>query len=140
MNKHIAIVAGLGLAGALCLAVVATDAFGRPNAAWDENSAEIKEWYENLTQPDNPPRSCCGEADAYWADSFKVGPNGEYVAVITDDREIPGRPHIEPGTEIPVPNRKLKYDAGNPTGHGVIFVHQYTGGFTVYCYITPSAG
>lgn len=29
--------------------------------------------------------SCCGEADAHWADSFEVE-DGRYVAIITDER------------------------------------------------------
>jgi hypothetical protein len=32
---------------------------------WDApNNAELKRWYQDLIQPDNPAASCCGEADA----------------------------------------------------------------------------
>jgi len=41
---------------------------------------------------------------------------------------------IANGTRIPVPNRKMKWDKGNPTGHGIIFIST-TG--DVYCYVTP---
>lgn len=110
----------------------------RDGVDWDAapNTPAIKKWYQELMQPDNPSVSCCGEADAYWADSFEVSPAGEYVAIITDTRDDKplGRQHIAPGTKIVVPNHKLKYDRGNPTGHGVIFVNTI---LDVYCYIVP---
>lgn len=107
----------------------------RENEAWEANPPEVRKWYQGLMQPDNFNVSCCGEADAYWADSFEVK-GDQYVAIITDTRDDAplGRPHIEPGTKIVIPNHKLKYDAGNPTGHGVIFMDS---GLTVYCYIVP---
>jgi hypothetical protein len=37
-------------------------------------------------------------------------------------------------TRIPVPNNKMKWDEGNPTGHGIIFIGN---GGQVYCYVTP---
>lgn len=105
----------------------------RENDTWEANPPEVRQWYRSLMQPDNPSISCCGEADAYYADSFEVQ-GDEYVAIITDDRDIPNRRHIAPGTKIVVPNHKLKYDAGNPTGHGVIFMNTIG---TVYCYVMP---
>jgi hypothetical protein len=42
--------------------------------------------------------------------------------------------HIDIGTKIVVPNHKLKYDASNPTGHGIIFLNPYD---FVLCYIPP---
>ena len=39
------------------------------------------------------------------------------VAIITD-----GKGEIPNGTKIPVPNNKIKWDEGNPTGHGIIFI------------------
>jgi hypothetical protein len=36
---------------------------------------------------------------------------------------------------IPVPNPKMKWDAGNPTGHGIILIGPRR---QVYCYVTPS--
>jgi hypothetical protein len=72
--------------------------------------------------------SCCGEADAYEADIFEVD-GGHYVAVITD-----GKGEIPNGTKIPVLNHKMKWDEGNPTGHGIIFIGVQG---QVYCYIAP---
>ena len=86
-------------------------------------------------QPDNPVLSCCGEADAYWADSFEVD-EGRYVSIITDERpDGPlGRMHREVDKQVLVPNSKIKWDDGNPTGHGIIFIGA---GGQVYCYIAP---
>lgn len=102
---------------------------------WDTTSQQQRQWYQGLMQPDNPSVSCCGESDAYWADEVHYR-DGKTYAVITDDRDDAPRmrPHIDIGTEFEVPNFKLKYDQGNPTGHGVIFLSR--GGW-VYCYVLP---
>jgi hypothetical protein len=73
--------------------------------------------------------SCCAEADAYWADSFEVD-GDRYVAIITDERpDGPlGRPHRESGEKIVVPNHKIKWDDGNPTGHGIIYTARILNG------------
>ena len=57
-------------------------------------------------------------------------------APITDDRpdEPRGRPHVAIGTEIEIPNNKLKWDKSNPTGHGIVFLSR--GGY-VFCYVQP---
>jgi hypothetical protein len=113
--------------------------------------------------------SCCGEADAYWADSFEVDKKtGNWVAIITDTRpdEERKRKHIPPGTRIVVPKWKLygqsdpdnptvrKFNPGNPTGHGIIFINptvadriaigekpdendEIDGFKVVYCYVQP---
>ena len=88
-------------------------------------------------QPDTvksgSPYSCCGEADAYWADDVHVatGHNGEkfIMARITDTRDdakLGNRPHEEVGTEYVVPPNKIvgfeQRLRGNPTGHTVIFL------------------
>jgi hypothetical protein len=86
-------------------------------------------------QPDNPTSSCCGEADSYWADEVHVR-NGKTFVTVTDDRDDGPlhRPHVPSGTEIEVPAHKLKWDRGNPTGHGVLFMSP--GGY-VFCYVQP---
>jgi hypothetical protein len=45
------------------------------------------------------------------------------------------RAHIDVGTRIIVPNAKIKWDQGNPTGHGVIFLR--SDDKWVYCYAPP---
>jgi hypothetical protein len=102
---------------------------------WDAADLEIRQWYQALMQPDVPTASCCGEADAYWADEIHVR-NGKTYAVITDDRpdEPRGRPHVDIGTEIEIPNHKLKWDKSNPTGHGIVFLSRNR---YVFCYVQP---
>jgi hypothetical protein len=118
------IMIGASLAALLFL-LMTHFAHGRDLGQWDaiNNEPAIREWYEHLMQPDNPKMSCCGVADAYWADEVHVR-GGKTYAVITDDRpdEPRGRPHIPVGTEIEVPPEKLKWDRANPTGHNILFV------------------
>jgi hypothetical protein len=52
------------------------------------------------------------------------------VAVITNGKGV-----IPDGTRILVPNQKIKWDSGNPTGHGINFI---SSNGQVYCYVTPS--
>ena len=104
---------------------------------WDAQPADVRHWFQSLMQPDHPEQSCCGEADAYWADSYEVQ-GDQYVAIITDEREdwMLRRPHREPGERFIVPNAKIKWDQGNPTGHGVLFIGSAG---QVYCYV-PGGG
>jgi hypothetical protein len=113
---------GAALAATIC------HTHARPGPQWADEPAAVREWYKGLMQPDNPLVSCCGEADAYEADTFEVE-GDHYVAIITDGKDV-----IPPGTRIPVPNTKMKFDRGNPTGHGIIFLG--TGG-VLYCYVAP---
>jgi hypothetical protein len=103
-------------------------ATARDNGQWAGSPAAIRQWFQSLMQPDNPYMSCCGEADAFEADAFEVE-GDHYIAVITDGKGV-----IAPGTRIPVPNEKMKWDAGNPTGHGIIFFGSQG---QVYCYVAP---
>ena len=113
---------------ALAAIVAATFAYGRDAGQWGAADPSIRQWFQSLMQPDQPYMSCCGEADAFEADLFEVE-GDHYVAIITDGKGL-----LASGTRIPVPNAKMKWDAGNPTGHGVIFIG--TQG-QVYCYIAP---
>lgn len=102
---------------------------------WTASDPAVKQWYQSLMQPDVPTASCCGEADAYWADVIHVR-DGKTYATITDDRpdEPLGRPHVDVGTEIEIPTNKLKWDRGNPTGHGIVFLSRNR---YVFCYVQP---
>jgi hypothetical protein len=108
-------------------------AAARDNGQWGDQPANIRQWFQSLMQPDNPAVSCCGEADAFEADAFEVE-GDHYIAIITD-----GKGMIPNGTRIAVPNAKMKWDAGNPTGHGIIFLGFGPQMFqrTVYCYVAP---
>ena len=129
MRLLLAVLAGLVL--------FALPALPRDGGQWEEADPSIGEWFRHLMQPDNKVVSCCGESDAYWADSFEVDKDGNTVAIITDMRpDAPlNRPHIEPGTKIRIPPNKVMNDGGNPTGHFVLFVGS---GGTVFCYVTGS--
>lgn len=125
----------LGLLGGLCLGSV-RGAKAKDIGQWEETTPEIRAWYKSLMQPDNPTASCCGEADAYWCDGIHVR-DGKTFCTITDDRpnEPLRRTPVPVGTEIEIPERKLKHDRGNPTGHQIVFL---SSGGAVYCFVQSS--
>src|ERR1700730_16234072 len=110
------------------LLLLSSTALARDNGQWNDRPINIREWFQSLMQPDNPYMSCCGEADAFEADTFEVD-GDHYVAVITDGKGV-----LPSGTRIAVPNQKMKWDRGNPTGHGIIFIGSQG---QVYCYVAP---
>ena len=122
----------------LCLSIAGyliTGVSARDLGQWGAVDPQIRQWFQALMQPDVPNASCCGEADAYWTDEVHVR-GGKTYAVITDDRpdEPLLRPHVDVGTEIEIPNNKLKWDKSNPTGHGIVFLSR--NGY-VFCYVQP---
>lgn len=121
------------------LAALATlsPAVARDNG-WENTPDNERKWFQSLMQPDNPAISCCGEADAYEADDYAVE-GDHYVAIITDTRDDTfasgaTRLHIPPGTRISIPNQKMKWDQGNPTIHGYVFIGSNG---ALYCYVAP---
>jgi hypothetical protein len=110
------------------LLLFTSTALARDNGQWGNSPIALREWFQSLMQPDNPYMSCCGEADAFEADTFEVD-GDHYVAVITDGKGV-----LPSGTRIAVPNQKMKWDRGNPTGHGIIFIGNQG---QVYCYVAP---
>jgi len=44
------------------------------------------------------------------------------------------RPHRDVGSRVVIPNHKIKFNEGNPTGHGVLFIGANGG---IYCYVPP---
>lgn len=121
--------------GVLVFLLALRAAGARDVGQWENDDPVIREWYRGLMMPDVPTASCCGEADAYWADEIHVR-NGKTYATITDGRDDAplGRPHVPNGTVVEVPDHKLKWDRGNPTGHGVLFLSRER---FVYCYVQP---
>ena len=64
-------------------------AFARDNGQWENVDPVISGWIRGLMQPDNPLISCCGQADAYWADGVEIK-EGQVIAIVTDTRpDIP---------------------------------------------------
>jgi hypothetical protein len=130
----------------LALLAPLTQSEARDTGQWGEQPPHIRQWFQSLMQPDTPWQSCCGEADAVEADIFEsedgdlpAGYDGvgmpiiqhgtHYIAVVTDGRGI-----VPDGTRIRIPDRKIKWDSGNPTGHGIVFLGTHG---EVYCYVTP---
>ena len=134
IDRHFLV--GLVTVLAMIVLIFSCHAQARDLGQWDQN-APTAQWFKNLKQPDLPNESCCGPADAYYADSFEQD-KGQYVAIVTDERpdEPLKRPHVAIGTRILIPNNKIKWNEGNPTGHGIVFMspHPY---FYVYCYVPP---
>lgn len=112
---------------------------------------DINDWYAGLKQPDHPSVSCCGWADAYYADRVdECGPKDAadcaLVAIITDTRpdtltlpdgRVLNRPHMPPGVRVSIPASKIrKVPSENPTDHNIVFVAQ--NGY-VFCW-EPAAG
>ena len=133
----------LAIASVLALVIVLFSVRITParDAGQWHNSPAVSEWYRTLMQPDNPVVSCCGEADAYWADEIHVR-DGKVYASITDDRpDAPrGRPHRDIGEEFEIPPNKLKFDSGNPDGHAIIFLSSPSAGGYVYCFVQGTGG
>lgn len=124
---------------------------GRDNGQWPDS--DTSQWYRALMQPDVPTASCCGPSDAYYCenlhtkmiinnDTQKFEPHN--FCTIDDDRDdkVMDRPHIDNGTEIEIPDNKLKWGdldpqrfvkmERNPTGHGIVFLSR--AGY-VFCYV-----
>lgn len=118
---------------AVCSWLSAPSAFGRDFGQWGGTDDAVRSWYKSLMQPDAPSVSCCGEADAYFCDDYR-SQGGKALCTISDDRpdEPRGRPHIDIGTVIEIPQHKLKYDMGNPTGHSIVFLSRQ--GY-VFCFV-----
>lgn len=117
-------------------------AHAHDSGQWENSDQTIRKWFDTLMRPDAPESSCCGVADAYWADEIHVREDPsthefKTYATITDDRpdEPRGRPHVPVGTVIEVPNEKLKWDRSNPTGHAIIFLSRER---YVYCFVQSS--
>lgn len=123
---HIPLYVIAALSVAVLMPMLNADA--RDLGQWGDQPSFVRQWFQSLTQPDNPSMSCCGEADAFEADTFEVD-GDRYVAIITDGKGVLPR-----GARIEVPNQKMKWDKGNPTGHGIVFIGSKG---EVYCYVAP---
>ncbi len=104
----------------------------RDGGDWSDVDPEVREWIRTLKQPDDPFRSCCGDADAYEADLGETSDDGQVYAIITGTRG-----NILPiGTKLLIPTNKIQNKQGNPSGHVIVFANEDR---YVYCFI-PSGG
>lgn len=120
----------------LVIALFSMKVQARDLGQWENTDPVVRKWYSTLMMPDIPTASCCGEADAYWCDKINVK-DGKTFCTITDDRDDAPlkRPHVDIGTQVEIPDHKLKWDRGNPTGHAIVFMAP--GGF-VFCFVQSS--
>lgn len=125
----------IAFVGVTAVLSLATFASARDQGQWGDRASDMSRWFESLKMPDHPAASCCGAADAYWADDFEMK-DGQYVAIVTDTRaDAPlQRAHIMPGSRFLIPAHKITTPPSNPTGHGWIFVMAGI----VYCYLPPA--
>jgi hypothetical protein len=72
------------LAHMAILAIIAS-VLARDNGQWGDHPANVRQWFQSLMQPDNPYMWCCGEADAFEANTFEVE-DDHYIAVVTDQQ------------------------------------------------------
>lgn len=128
----------LTVLAAFYIALIILFLFTIPVRAHDHDHPELDQWYAGLMQPDNPATSCCGKSDAYWCDTINVK-SGKVFCTITDDRDDAplNRPHVPIGTQIEIPDHKLKWEQngkpiGNPTGHSIVFL---SSGGHVFCFV-----
>jgi hypothetical protein len=121
----------------LCFFLLAPPIYAKDMGRWEKSDPVLREWYRGLMRPDRPEVSCCGEADAYWCDDVRIRKGHAYCR-ITDTRanEPLGRRPVDVGTELYIPDRAIKWDEGNPTGHVIVFLVHGFGGFkTVVCFV-----
>jgi hypothetical protein len=113
------------------LAIVAASGTGA--AAFDhgfDHSTARSQFFRGLKRPDHYPKPCCGDADAYEADTYTKNPDGSYDVVITDGSEktYPDgvrRIEIPNGSKVHVPANQInppKETKNNPTGHAWLFM------------------
>lgn len=115
----------------LCSPVLA-----KPGGDWSNVDPEIREWLKGLHRPDlwdGHTSSCCGEGDAYYADVGEVGADGEYYAIITDNRGNA----LTVGTKLKIRKESIQRTEGNPSGHVVIFASD--SGY-MFCFVPTGDG
>lgn len=78
-------------------------------------------------------RACCSDADAVWADDWRVNPDGSVSAVVTGGGPR-GHAWAPMGRRYEVPRDKIRDREGNPTGRPLLFINP--GNLDhVYCFV-----
>ena len=147
---------GLLLVALLPFAAAARDGYqDRPHVCDMPSGPRLvkcQAWISTVQRPDYRGSSCCGDGDAFIADNFELGPNGELYAIISQDYPGVATPDpdlddgsqyapafgVHKGDRILIPPEKRNHDpadAGNTSGHGVVFLMPSNG--QVLCYFAP---
>lgn len=130
---------------AVVLALTAGGAIARDQGQFENSAPERRKWFTEQMMPDEEasghPASCCGVADAYYADDYETK-DGRFFAIITDDRDDAAlkRAHVNVGTRVEIPQNKFndtRLHGPNPTGHGIVFMRTGSNFMFVYCYFSP---
>lgn len=117
------------------LIILPVFANAREGGDWSNVDPDTRAWIKSLHRPDlgdGHTYSCCGEGDAYEADTGVVGEDGQNYAIITNSRGNP----LPVGTKLLIPPNKVQNQEGNPIGHVIIFASE---GGSVFCFI-PNGG
>lgn len=101
---------------------------------------QCQAWISTVNRPDYRGARCCGDGDAYIVDDFElVKETGELYAVVSGDYYSPdGSLFLSKGQKILIPQEKINTsqdDAGNTSGHGVLFLNNFTK--EILCYFFP---
>lgn len=121
---------------------------------WSDNP-KVQEWLQSA-----PVHACCAMSDGFLADEYesvapgKMHTEGGVIAHITDndvdppcwtwrdeDMDTTGttcRRNVPKKLNYFVPQSKIVYTPGNPTGHGVLFLNNSDG--DPRCYFLPAGG
>jgi hypothetical protein len=146
LSVFLNIIFAMSLITILALAFI-KPSHGRDLGQWENNDPAVREWYEHLMMPDSPTQSCCGVGDAYWCDTVHIRDKKTYCTITDDRDDVPlKRQHIPLGTEVYIPNHKLTWKDGNPTGHAILFARpsmkydadgkeETISDINVYCYV-----
>lgn len=104
-------------------------------------------WVATVKQADNRV-SCCGDGDAFITDNFEVIGEELWAIITADYPDVIGQDEegntfmyaasVHKGSRILIPKEKRNYakeDAGNTSGHGVVFLRPSDS--MVLCYFSP---
>jgi hypothetical protein len=133
MARNVVIKITLGVVVALFTSMAMN---ARDLGQWDDPAnADLKRWYQQLKQPDNPAVLCCGETTLIGADAFETTADGEYIVIITD------RPKRRAVVSTAILARELSFRKTRSNGMratlwvmNLIFLSRTD---NVFCYLPP---
>lgn len=78
-------------------------------------------------------RACCSEADALYADDWRVMADGSIIAKVTGGGPR-GHAWAPVGREYKIPRDKVRDREGNPTGRPLLFLNKHNQEW-VFCFV-----